>query len=305
MQMTRFIGLGQILAFASLPLAAVAQAPALHDIPLRNWPAPLYWQPTKAEMHDSLIERNGTLVPLVSLPTPTLVFVGITPCRVVDTRVASFGSSFGPPSLVGGVTRTFPIRTTTNCAIPFAAVAYSFNVTVTPVVTPGVNPPGYLGYLTLWPTGAPQPNASTLNNYLGTVVFNAAVVAAGDNGSIDALAEEATNLILDINGYYVASGSGSQWTNSGLNIYYDFGNVGIGTTTPIRRLDVAGVGRFTGGIMFGDGTTQTTAAGSSLLVAVPSQTEMITLQKQQIRALEERVSRLEALMKKEVESGPQ
>jgi hypothetical protein len=166
-----------------------------------------------------------------------------------------------------------------------------------------VNPPGYLGFLTLWPTGAPQPNASTLNNYLGTVVSNAVVVAGGDNNSIDVVAEEATNLILDINGYYVASGSGSQWTNSGLNIYYDFGNVGIGTTTPIRRLDVAGVGRFTGGIMFGDGTTQTTAAGSS--AAVASQTELITLQKQQIRVLEERLSRLESLMKKAGETGSQ
>ena len=297
--MKSLIVLRRIFVFASLPLPVVAQAAASHEIPLKNWPAPLYWQPTKAEMHDPVLQGDATLSPLASLPTSTLVFVGITPCRVVDTRVASFGTSFGPPSLVGGVKRTFPILATTTCPLAFNAVAYSFNVTVVPVVTPGVNPPGYLGFLTLWPTGAPQPNASTLNNYLGTVTANAAIVPAGDNSSIDALAEEATNLIIDINGYYVASGIGSQWTNNGLSIYYNFGNVGIGTTTPIQRLDVAGVGRFTGGIMFGDGTTLTTAGGVQM-AAMTSETEMINLQKQQIRSLEERISRLESLLKKAV-----
>ena len=296
--MKTYIALGPILVLASLPSRIVAQAPTMPDIPLKPWQAPLYWQPAPAEMHDSALQRDATLVPMVSLPTPTLVFVGITPCRVVDTRVSSFGGGLGPPSLVARVPRTFPIKTTTNCPIPFAAVAYSFNITVTPVVTPGVNPPGYLGFLTLWPTGAPQPNASILNNYLGTVVSNAAVITAGDNGSIDAVAEEATNLIIDINGFYVASGAGSQWTSNGLSIYYNAGNVGIGTSNPTRRLDVEGVGRFAGGIIFGDGTMQTTAAGSTLLSAVTADTEMISSHKERIRALEERLSRLESITKK-------
>ena len=37
------------------------------------------------------------------------------------------------------------------------------------------------------------------------------------------------------------------------------GNVGIGTTTPVQKLDVAGTGRFANGIMYGDGTVQNTA----------------------------------------------
>jgi hypothetical protein len=91
---------------------------------------------------------------------------------------------------------------------PVEHVAYSFNVTVVPIVVAGVLPPGYLGFLTIYPTGQSLPNASTLNNYLGTVVANAAIVPAGNNGSVDVYAHDQTDLIVDINGYY-AQGSGS------------------------------------------------------------------------------------------------
>jgi hypothetical protein len=37
------------------------------------------------------------------------------------------------------------------------------------------------------------------------------------------------------------------------------GNVGIGTANPSQKLEVAGTARFDSGVMFGDGTTQTTA----------------------------------------------
>jgi hypothetical protein len=48
-----------------------------------------------------------------------------------------------------------------------------------------------------------------LNNYLGTVVANAAIVPAGNNGSVDVYSHDQTDLIIDINGYYAqSSGSG-------------------------------------------------------------------------------------------------
>ena len=70
-----------------------------------------------------------------------------------------------------------------------------------------VVPGGYLGYLTTWPTGKPQPNVSTLNSWTGKVVANAALVPAGTGGSISVFAEDATDVILDTNGYFGLPGA--------------------------------------------------------------------------------------------------
>ena len=92
------------LALALLPVAAYAQVPMSreHDIPLKPWPAPLYWQQTQPDNHNATARPDATVNPLDQAPV-SLVFVAMTPCRVVDTRSNSgFTGSFGQPSLVGG-----------------------------------------------------------------------------------------------------------------------------------------------------------------------------------------------------------
>jgi hypothetical protein len=67
-----------------------------------------------------------------------------------------------------------------------------------------VVPAGKLGGLTIWPTGQAQPTASTLDSSTyGAVVANAAIVAAGTNGAISIYVTDPTQLVLDINGYFV------------------------------------------------------------------------------------------------------
>src|ERR1039458_2290238 len=171
--------------------------------PVRNWAAPLYWQPSEQEA--SIIRHAREMQPMAGTsaaqpmadPSVPLVLVAMTPCRVVDTRAGQgFSGSFGQPRLAGGVARTFPIQSNTTCPILSTAQAYSFNVTVVP--------PGPLGYLTVYPTGQPLPLAATLNSLQGYVVGNAAIVAAGTSGSIDVFASNATDLVIDINGYYAS-----------------------------------------------------------------------------------------------------
>lgn len=63
-------------------------------------------------------------------------------------------------------------------------------------------------------------------------------------------------------------GGGSQWTTSGTSIYYNTGNVGIGTAGPGQKLSVAGIiERTSGGVKFPDGTVQTTAPGAGGVTA--------------------------------------
>jgi sugar lactone lactonase YvrE len=141
---------------------------------------------------------NYRLRGVSTVPTPRDRFVPVTPCRIADTRYGS--GDFGAPSLAGGTTRSFTIPQST-CNIPATAAAYSLNITVVPA--------GRLGYLTVWPTGQTQPNVSTLNSWGGIVVANAAIVPAGTNGAISMFVSDQTDVILDINGYFTADGSGS------------------------------------------------------------------------------------------------
>jgi len=127
----------------------------------------------------------------------SLQFVPVTPCRVADTRNAI--RPFGGPELGARTSREFEIPQSA-CKIPSSAVAYSLNVTVVPN--------GPLGYLTIWPSGQSQPLVSTLNSD-GRVKANAAITPAGTNGGVSVYVTNETQVILDIDGYFVPKGTAS------------------------------------------------------------------------------------------------
>jgi len=145
---------------------------------------------------DLIIDINGYFAPPGE--SGALYFYPAVPCRVVDTRPGQSTTTglFGPPALIGGDSRTFPVPQGA-CAIPAGVGAYSMNVTVVP--------PGPLIYLTAWPAGQPQPVVSTLNSFAGKVVANAAIVPAGTNDAVSIFVSDPTDLILDLNGYFASS----------------------------------------------------------------------------------------------------
>ena len=146
-----------------------------------------------------ILDINGYFAPV---RRSTLEFYPLPPCRVADTRDPSKLSQRLGAAFADGRTaeRDFPILNATSCNIPSSAAAYSLNLTVVPH--------GTLGYLTVWPTGQNRPTVSTLNDVLGNVIANAAIVVAGTGNDVSAYATNDTDLIIDINGYFAPAGDG-------------------------------------------------------------------------------------------------
>jgi hypothetical protein len=177
-----------------------------------------------------ILDIDGYFAPSGS---STLQYYPLAPCRIADTRqTKGFPPGLGAPPLTAKQQRSFPLLNATTCfqQVPpgVTITAYSLNFTAVPH--------GPLGYLTIWPTGEPIPNVSTLNAPTGAVTANAAIVPAGmPNGEINAYAYNNTDLIIDIDGYFAAPGTG------GLSLY---------PTAPCRVLDTrttsGGNGPFTG-----------------------------------------------------------
>jgi Chaperone of endosialidase len=190
------------IPFISIAALSLAQVPGDAIGPVTNWPAPLYWRvpgPKPAATNrggrreESVVrEAQVPMGPAASTLGVPAVFVAITPCRLVDTRAGSL--PFGGPPLAAGEIRVIPVPSG-SCSIPAGAVAYSLNIAVVPVGT-------MMRFLTAWNDGAPQPNSATVNDRAGLVTSNAAIVPAGNLGAIDIYVTDATNVVVDINGYY-------------------------------------------------------------------------------------------------------
>ncbi|HEY2232835.1 MAG TPA: IPT/TIG domain-containing protein, partial [Candidatus Angelobacter sp.] len=156
-----------------------------------------------------VLDINGYFVP--DTDATAMSFYPMAPCRLVDTRLAA--GPLGGPSLAGNASRNFPLLTS-PCNIPATARAYSLNYTAVPK--------GPLGFLTTWPAGSTQPLVSTLNAITGAVTANAAIVPSGTNGDISVFVTQASDLVIDVNGYFAPPGPG------GLSLH---------NLTPCRVLD--------------------------------------------------------------------
>ena len=180
----------------------------------------------------------SNILPFVISSGSSLQFLTVAPCRIMDTR--NTNGPLGGPYIAGATTRTIPIPSS-PCGIPANASAYSLNFTVVPRA-------GVLSYLTVWPNGQPQPLVSTLNSLDGETIANAAIVPAGTAGAINTYATNDTDLIVDINGYFVPP------TTSTLQFY---------PLTPCRVLDTRNPTGTFGGPSIAGGTSRSFPISSS------------------------------------------
>ncbi len=219
------------LAFTLAPV--YAQQPP--NPPLKNWAAPLYWRPNQAEREAAAGALPELKFSANQISNDALTFVAITPCRLVDTRGAAAGfigvTPFNGPGVpAGGGSLTFPVQSSAQTsttapapcgAIPSFAAAYSINLTVVPVAG------GAVDNVSLWPAGGTQPFVATLNDPQGIIAQNAAIVPAGTpfgGFSFHSTGPAATDIIIDMNGYYSAP------SDLNLNTAIGFGALGNNST---------------------------------------------------------------------------
>ena len=132
---------------------------------------------------DVVVDLNGWL-PVGAGFTPQ------TPVRVADTRPPS---TFAP--IAAGGTLEVPVAG--RYGVPGDAAAVSLNVTA-------VGPDGP-GFLTVYPCGQPLPNSSNLNYTAGQIVPNTVLAPIGADGKICVYSQRATNVIVDLSGWFAAA----------------------------------------------------------------------------------------------------
>ncbi len=114
---------------------------------------------------------------------------GTDPTRLFDSRVGQNTTKgpFGP-----GESRNITVAG--QAGVPAGATAVVMNVTVTD--------PNFTGYVTVWPTGADMPVASTLNYTFGQTVPNLVMLKLGAGGQVSFFnSAGSANLLADVVGY--------------------------------------------------------------------------------------------------------
>lgn len=115
----------------------------------------------------------------------------LTPQRLLDTR-AGIGAAPAKP----GRETILTLQATGRAGVPTSGVAaVVMNVTATDATAPG--------YVTVWPTGQPRPNASNLNlEAAHDTNANLVIVPVETNGQVNLFTEAGTHLLADVVGWF-------------------------------------------------------------------------------------------------------
>ena len=213
-----------ILVWALVCLAAPSHAQPADplDPPLENWTAPPYWTPPAAdqarrhlEVATGAAENRGVSIESTS-PGTILPFTAITPCRLVDSRHGPKdvqqpgGSTPGYPrgSYASGETRSYDLTLGACTGLPAGVGAWSLQFQFVTATQPA--------FLEVWPYASSlgigaqvvPASQSTMLGYTDRWTAMSAIIPAGDDadGSIDVYAQYAGDVIVQVNGYYAATG---------------------------------------------------------------------------------------------------
>ena len=140
-------------------------------------------------------------------PVPTVsAYTAVTPYRVCDTRgtdglSGTDAQCAGQKLSAGGtltidVSGTNPTGSSTGGVPASGATAVVLNVTATGEASQG--------FITVWPAGGTRPAASSLNYKPNKTVPNLVTIGLPASGQVSLYSLQATNLVVDVEGYYAA-----------------------------------------------------------------------------------------------------
>ncbi len=148
-----------------------------------------------------------------------LSYIPVTPFRIADTRCStdpppSFCASENLPqanknlsSPLAGHSITIQVTGTGIGSDEITSSAQSVVATITAIANNNANN----GYLSVYPAGTAPPTASSLNYTAAMTIPNLITATLGKGGAIDIFSSSSNvNITVDIEGYYVPSGSDTQ-----------------------------------------------------------------------------------------------
>ena len=195
------------LSAASYPVAwDTAVVPGSGDLRLRAGTAPVDAGAALANVNDGFVvdgrpdmgayelgqarppygPRSGLGAPAPSTPSR---FVSYGPARQLDTRNGDQGGRHP----AGRTTRAYTLRD-----VPASATAVTLNVTA---VGPAAG-----GYLSVFGCGGAVPSTSSLNYQTDRVATPNQVTVAAANGQVCVLSQQATDLVIDLAGWWLPAG---------------------------------------------------------------------------------------------------
>ncbi|MDQ3493970.1 MAG: hypothetical protein M3485_00180 [Pseudomonadota bacterium] len=156
-----------------------------------------------AELINTMARSDGSLPAIQALGSPSvdLVYTGVVPCRLFDTRVAG-------GAIAAEETRDFNSFTTTDftaqggaasdCGIPASASVVVVNVTAIRPTT--------VGFLTVFPFASPKPFAASVNFIVNAENGNELLVkqTMGQAFQFSVFAKNESHVAGDVAGYFAA-----------------------------------------------------------------------------------------------------